>query len=83
MVLEQITEEKATSMIIRSCVNATLDIQILPDKYQVLFLLRNFFSELEIECQCPDLWRSSHSSRAGDIFDRTVTVYFWAEGVYF
>jgi len=34
-------------------VSDTLEIQILPDKYQVLFLLRNFFSELEIECHCP------------------------------
>ena len=31
----------------------TLEIQILDDKDQVLFLLRNFFDELEIECKCP------------------------------
>jgi len=31
----------------------TLENQSHPNKDQVLFLLRNFFSELEIECRCP------------------------------
>ncbi len=31
----------------------TLEIQILDEKDQVLFLLRNFFDNLEIECKCP------------------------------